>query len=317
MEGVYDRAGRFAVAGSAYFDLGVEEHDDAPRHGRSFGTRRLLAPGRRGRSEDTFAAAVFRVTDGFGNGTRGSISGGATGQYRFDLPNHFSGLVHVASYGARANVAGVLRRDDVDAGRIGFYDSYPDPSARSQSAMATRTQLGLTLDRTQDDGSHTSASVWAIFSTTQPLEFPYTEIARSSRWVGRGDLIEQSNQEVGAGTPDLRSARMKPGPGLHDSSVGVPRSSPTASSSQNLRKRRRTKPGTIAWKQTCAPRVGFRGVILGTTAICLRAVRVRILPYMTSTIAWELIPRSEETHTRLSPYGRRKRVGTAPSAERD
>jgi TonB family protein len=205
IEGVYDpEQGDFAVAGSANFDLGVEERGVQLKatYG-SFGTTRLLALwAPEGQSEDTFAAAVFRTSDGFGDKTRGATSGATTGQYRFQLPDGFTGLIHLSAYAGRANLAGVLRREDVDSKRVGFYDAYPDPSAQAQSAAATRTQLGLTIARTDDDGSHQSAEIWAVFSTFRS-RMNFTGYTQRSwvhpEWAGRGDLIEQSNQDLGLG----------------------------------------------------------------------------------------------------------------------
>lgn len=205
IEGVYDpEQGDFAVAGSVKFDLGVEERGlRAKMSLGSFGTARgvlLWAP--ESQSADTFAAAVVRTSDGFGDGTRGSISGGATGQYRFELPGDVSGLVHVAAYGGRAGIAGVVRRDDVDAGRIGFYDAYPDATARAQSASASRLQASITLERSDNDGSATSAGIWGMTANYRSrLNFTgYMQRGRQHpEWVGRGDLIEQSNQDVGFG----------------------------------------------------------------------------------------------------------------------
>ncbi|HRI64782.1 MAG TPA: TonB-dependent receptor [Polyangium sp.] len=205
IEGVYDPdQGDFSVAGSMRFDLGVEERGlRAKMSVGSFGTVRgvlLWAP--ETQSADTFAAAVVRTSDGFGDGTRGSISGGATGQYRFELPGDVSGLVHVAAYGGRAGIAGVVRRDDVYAGRIGFYDAYPDATARAQSALASRTQASVTLERSDNDGSATSAGIWAMAANYRSrLNFTgYMQRGRQHpEWVGRGDLIEQSNQDIGFG----------------------------------------------------------------------------------------------------------------------
>ena len=205
IEGVYDPdQGDFAVAGSALFDLGVEERGLLLKGTLgSFGTRRALALwAPEGQSEDTFGAAVVRTTDGFGDGTRGAVSGGAVGQYRVALPDDFSALLHVAAYGGRANLAGVVRRDDVDAGRVGFHDAYADPTARSQSAAATRTQIALTVDRTDDDGSQKAASIWtALSSFRSRMNFSgFTQRSNvQPEWVGRGDLIEQSNEDLGLG----------------------------------------------------------------------------------------------------------------------
>lgn len=205
IEGVYDPdQGDFSVAGSVRFDLGVEERGiRAKVSAGSFGTvRGLMMWAPESQSADTFAAAVVRTSDGFGEGTRGSISGAATGQYRFELPGEISALVHVGAYGGRAGIAGVLRRDDIISGRVGYYDAYPDPTARAQSASASRMQASLTLEHSNDDGSATSASIWGMVANYRSrLNFTgYMERGlQHPEWVGRGDLIEQSNQDVGFG----------------------------------------------------------------------------------------------------------------------
>jgi TonB family protein len=205
LEGVYDpHQGDFSVAGSADFDLGIEARGVrvTGSYG-SFDTKRLVAVwAPPGQSEETFGAAVVRTTDGFGDGVRGAVSGGAVGQYRFELPGDLSALVHASAYGARSNVAGVLRRDDIFARRVDFYDAYPDPTARSQSAAATRTQLAFTLQRAGDDGSESSLGIWSAYATFRSrLNFTgFTQRSRTQpAWAGRGDLIEQSNDDIGAG----------------------------------------------------------------------------------------------------------------------
>jgi iron complex outermembrane receptor protein len=218
IEGVYDpHQGDFAVAGSADYDLGVEERRSRVKlsYG-TFSTKRVVAIwAPEGQAEETFGAANFRTTDGFGDGTRGAISGGALGQYRLNLPYDVTALIHVGAYAARSGIAGVVRRDDVEAGRIGFYDAYPDPSARSQSAGTSRTQVGLSIDRPgSQDGSRTSASIWLYLASFR-ARTNFTGYTQRSRieptWVGRGDLIEQSNDDLGiGGSLSYRSARLKP-----------------------------------------------------------------------------------------------------------
>ena len=205
VEGVYDpHQADFAVAGSVEYELGVAERGAQIRLGSgSFGTRRLVAIWAPPRAADeTFGAATLRTTDGFGDGNRGAVSGGLLGQYRFALPANTVGLLHLGAYAARANVAGVLRRDDIEAGRVGFYDSYSDPSARAQSAGTSRSQIGLTVEHRGDEGDLTSAGVWLYQATFRSrLNFTgYTERSRvEPTWVGRGDLVEQSNEDLGIG----------------------------------------------------------------------------------------------------------------------
>ncbi|HZH04604.1 MAG TPA: TonB-dependent receptor, partial [Myxococcaceae bacterium] len=217
-EGVYDpRQGDFAVAGSIHFDLAVPERGTHVRSGfGSFGQyRQLLLWAPKDEAEETFGAFLFQRTQGFGQ-NRGSQVGSATGQLAFDGPAGFSGLLHVAAYGARANLAGVLRRDDVASGEVDFYGVYPNPSATAQSAAASRYQLAVTLERGTDEGARTHLSLWAMTANfRQRINFTgFLERSQyNPQWVGRGDLIEQSNQDFGLGArffQRTRRARLAP-----------------------------------------------------------------------------------------------------------
>lgn len=218
IEGVYDpRQGDFAVAGTAEYDLGIEERRSRVKlsYG-SFDTKRVIAIwAPQGQAEETFGAANFRTTDGFGDGTRGGTSGGAVGQYKLKLPYDVTALFHVSAYAARSNIAGVVRRDDVASGKVGFYDAYPDPSARAQSAGTSRTQLGVTIEKSPDaDGSRLSAAMWLYLASFR-ARTNFTGFTQRSRieptWVGRGDLIEQSNDDFGiGGGVSYRSGRLVP-----------------------------------------------------------------------------------------------------------
>jgi hypothetical protein len=203
-EGIYDpRQADFAVAGSVHFDLGVARRGVLLRTGYgSFGTVRALAMwAPHGEPQETFAAFTYRATDGFGQ-NRGSQSGGATAQYAFQGPAGFRGTAYVAGYGARASLAGVVRRDDVAQGRVDFYGTYPDPSANAQSALSTRIQAAVSLERRGDRGALTSLSAW-FARTDYRSRVNFTGFTQRSRirpdWVGRGDLIEQSNGDTGFG----------------------------------------------------------------------------------------------------------------------
>ncbi|MGZ3446465.1 MAG: TonB family protein, partial [Myxococcaceae bacterium] len=203
-EGVYDpRQGDFAVAGSADFDLGVAARGTTlSTSAGSFGTfRQLVLWAPEGQPEETFGAVAIRRSNGFG-ANRGSLSGTATGQYAFELPAGVHGLVHVAATGARAGLAGVLRLEDIESGRVGFYDSYPDPTANSQSAFSSRTQAALTLERASPDGARTSFAAWLLLADFR-LRENFTGYTQRSQqhpdWVGRGDLIEQENHDFALG----------------------------------------------------------------------------------------------------------------------
>ena len=203
-EGVYDpHQGDFAVAGSIDFDLGVERRGFQLRStGGSFGTFRQLALwAPRGQSDDTFAAAAVRRSSGFGM-NRGALSGTALGQFAFTGPGTLEGKLMVAAHAARAGTAGVLRSDDVEAGRVGFYDRYPDPSAGAQSASAARGQLALELTRRGDAGGRTLFAAHAALVDFHSRENFTGYLQRGMvmpDWVGRGDLIEQQNRDLGGG----------------------------------------------------------------------------------------------------------------------
>lgn len=204
MEGVYDpRQGDFAVAGSAHFELGMQERGYfASTTFGSFGRVRVFlgwAP--KGEDERTFAAAVFSRTDGFGQ-NRGAISGGGMGQYVFAIGS-WRAMFHAAAFGNRGNIAGVLRKDDIDSGRVDFYGSYPEPTANAMSALSARTQLALTLERPFDNGARAGMVLWVALTTFR-LRINFTGYMERSRvepsWVGRGDLNEQENQQLSIGT---------------------------------------------------------------------------------------------------------------------
>ena len=203
-EGVYDpRQGDFAVAGSIDFDLAVPRRGFLLRGaGGSFATFRQLALwAPRGQSDETFAAAAVRRTSGFGQ-NRGGLSGTAMGQFAFTGPAGLAGKVHVAAHAARAGIAGVLREDDLQAGRVDFYGTYADPSATAQSASAARGQLALELARDTGAGGRTTflahASLVDFHSRENFTGFTQRAMVMPA-WVGRGDLIEQQNRDAGGG----------------------------------------------------------------------------------------------------------------------
>ncbi len=215
-EGVSDpRQGDFAVAGSIHFDLAVPERGlhSKTSYG-SFGQfRQLLLWGPKDEPDETFGAFAFHRTDGFGQ-NRGGQSASAMGQLAFAGPLATSGLLHVAAAGARANLAGVIRRDDVQAGNVDFYGTYADPSAQSQSAFTNRYQAALTLEKANEEGDRSHASLWVSLTNFRG-RFNFTGYVERSRinpeWVGRGDLIEQGNRDLGLGATFFhRTPRLRP-----------------------------------------------------------------------------------------------------------
>lgn len=208
-EGVYDPSqGDFAVAGSVDFRLGMEERDRGIHSRTTYGSfntlRQLLLVAPRGMEPGTFGAVSYRRTDGFGQG-RASESGSAILSLAFgERPWH--ARVFAIAHGARAEIPGVVRADDVEAGRVGFYDRYDLPIAREQSALSMRFLLGATLQYRGDRGERAFATLWSSYDDFR-FQGSYTGYTQRSQampaWVGRGDLIEQRNETIGLG---LRAA---------------------------------------------------------------------------------------------------------------
>jgi hypothetical protein len=217
LEGPFDpRQGDAAIAGSASFDLGVVERGYRLRgtYG-SFRQRRLaavVAPPKE--DEETFAAFAWRETDGFGPGNRASSSGSTIGGYAVDLPGNYRMKLSASAYAARTAIPGVLRRDDFDAGRLGFDDSYP--SATGQSALATRAHVGVELERAGEEGARTAFSTWAAVTSLR-LRQNFTGASQplpsNPSMTGPGDLFESANDETAIGASALfHSRRYDPAP---------------------------------------------------------------------------------------------------------
>ncbi|MEO5731154.1 MAG: TonB family protein [Byssovorax sp.] len=126
LEGPFDpRQGNYAVAGSADYGLGLATRGLTAKYTTgSFGAHRMLFLwGPPGESEHTFAGVEIHKSDGFGqnrDGKRATVMGqyegrfGVAGTYRFG----------VSAYLNEYHQAGLLREDDLLAGRKGFYDTY-------------------------------------------------------------------------------------------------------------------------------------------------------------------------------------------------
>jgi iron complex outermembrane recepter protein len=212
LSGPFDpRQGDAAIAGSAYFDLGVDERGYRVKSSfGSFGQTRLVgiaAPA----SEDTetFSAVAVRGTRGFG-ARRQSRSGTALTQVGFDLGTRDHVRVLASAYGADASRPGVVRLDDVDAGRIGFYDAYPS-RAEGQGLRSSRLLVGLDLDHVAEGGGRLEVAPWAAFTDFRARQNFAGALETSQErpaLSGLGDLFETTNRETAAGL----SSRFRPLP---------------------------------------------------------------------------------------------------------
>lgn len=203
LQGPYDpRQGDAAIVGSAYFDIGVEERGYQLK--TSFGSfnqgRAVAIAAPRGEDAETFAAVAVRHSDGFG-ASRRSDSASAMAQYAVDISAVDRLKVTATAYGTNADLAGVVRRDDVNAKRIGFYDRYPS-LANGQGVGTTRVIVGLDYDHQTASGSHIEVAPWAMWTNfvarqnyTGNLEIGVQDPTR----YGLGDLYETKNREGAAG----------------------------------------------------------------------------------------------------------------------
>ncbi len=126
VEGPFDpRQGNYAVAGSADYELGLALRGLSAKYATgSFNTQRALVTwGPTGESTHTFAGAEIYSTDGFGQ-NRDAQRGSAMGQYEGRLGSSGSYRVIAQGYSTHFHSAGLIRQDDYQSGKIGFYDSY-------------------------------------------------------------------------------------------------------------------------------------------------------------------------------------------------
>jgi hypothetical protein len=207
LEGPYDpRQGDAAIVGSAYFDLGVAErgYQLKTTYG-SFGNARVVAIAAPADTDDeTFAAFALRSTNGFGQ-NRATQSSSANAQYALDLTPRDRLRFVATGYGTRAVLPGVVRQDDVDAGRVGYYDSYPTGPgfyAGGQSIQTDRVVLGASLSHASPRGGYVEIAPWVMWSDYRARQ-NYTGDLESSQidpmLSGLGDLFELTNRETAGG----------------------------------------------------------------------------------------------------------------------
>ena len=192
--------GNFAVAGSALYDLGLEEPGLSIRAtAGSFATRRLLLTWKPAGSRlHTFGGAEVFSSDGFG-ANRQSDRATAMGGYERALGQTGLWRVLVTSYATHYGSAGVLREDDVRSGRKGFFDTYD----RSQGGDSARHSAAFTLEDRLGDIRMTQ-SLFATLRDFRVRENPTGfRLDPQERWQSphgpRGDLIDQRSSTVTAG----------------------------------------------------------------------------------------------------------------------
>jgi len=200
LEGPFDpRQGNYAVAGSAEYHLGLAERGlFAKLSAGSYGTERtLLAYGPPGGSRGTFAAVQLYKTDGYGE-NRDGRSASVIAQYEGRAGDSLYRITAQA-YTASFHTAGVLRDDDFQAGRVGFFDTYDT----NQGEDASRYSLAAALESRAGDVTFAN-QVFAIYrplrlrenftgfllDVQEPQQQPHGQ---------RGDLIDLSVAETTIG----------------------------------------------------------------------------------------------------------------------
>jgi iron complex outermembrane recepter protein len=217
LEGPYDpRQGDSAIVGSAIFDLGVTERGNQVKatYG-SFNQARIVgiaAP--TDANDETFAAFSLRETQGFGQ-DRASQSASVNAQYGVDLTSNDHLRVLATAYAATGDLPGVVRQDDVSAGRIGYYDAYPyynsyypenctsaSCAKPAQGANTARVIVSTELDHATSGGSHLEIAPWVMWSDFLSRQ-NYTGNLFSSnlqpQLTSLGDLWQLTNVENAGG----------------------------------------------------------------------------------------------------------------------
>lgn len=201
LEGPFDpRQGNFAVAGSADYQLGLEERGLTVKgtYG-SFDTARLVMLwGPPGETSRTFGGVQLSRTSGFGQ-NRAAQNAKVMAQYEGRVSDTTSFRVGALAYGTSYKSAGLLRADDVVNGLVGFYDTY---DAR-QGGDALRAQVHFDLH------GHSGSLAWDstaffVFRSTRILEnftgfLEDTQLAQQAPHAQRGDLIDRDTSDFTAG----------------------------------------------------------------------------------------------------------------------
>lgn len=230
LQGPYDpRQGDAAIVGSALFDLAVPARGYRLKstYG-SFGQARVLAVAAPPEANDeTFAAFALRETQGFGQ-NRASKSASLNAQYGVDLTGADHLRVLATAYATQSELPGSVRQDDVNAGRIGYYDAYPHynsyypafctKASCAQPAQGVSTQrviIGAELDHVTTEGGRFAIAPWFMWTNFLSRQ-NYTGNLNSSNLqpelASLGDLWQLTNVETAAGaTARFRTSPLRVG----------------------------------------------------------------------------------------------------------
>ena len=209
VEGPFDpRQGNYAVAGSANYELGLAQRGFTAKFaGGSFGTQRLLLLwGPAGEGKGTLAGVEVFKTDGYGQ-NRDSQRATAMGQYEGRLGTEGSYRVLASAYATHYHAAGIIRQDDYQNGRIGFYDSYAASSyahqAIAEGGDSSRYSLSADLESRAADTT-LSQQLFLTYRSMRLLEnftgfLLDVQEPLQSVHTQRGDMLDLSVKEATIG----------------------------------------------------------------------------------------------------------------------
>jgi iron complex outermembrane receptor protein len=198
LEGPFDpRQGNYAVAGSADYDLGLDRRGLTAKYTRgSYGAERLLLTwGPPSENVHTFGSAEIFKTDGFGQ-NRDARRASAMGQYEGQLGRAGWWRIGAVAFATEYHSAGLLREDDVDAGRKGFFDTYDfgqgGSGTRFHVTGNVESRSGSTILHQQVFAIHRSMRVRENFTgflldSQEAIQSPHGQ---------RGDLIDLDMTET-------------------------------------------------------------------------------------------------------------------------
>ncbi|WP_370644236.1 TonB-dependent receptor [Myxococcus sp. RHSTA-1-4] len=190
-EGSYRASqGDFAVAGTVRMNLGVAEpgvHLTGTLG--QYGQRRLVATVRPGDDESTFAAVELGEGRGYG-AQRGYGRAALLAQATTKVSDGLTVRALGGSYVTRFDSPGVVREDDLLAGRSTFFS----PSTGRQGGTVSRHQLLLGVELPRTGKGRTKLEVFGIRSDLR-LRNNFT----GYRVDARGDGLEQTNDSTTVG----------------------------------------------------------------------------------------------------------------------
>jgi iron complex outermembrane receptor protein len=209
VEGPFDpRQGNYAVAGSADYELGLVERGVTLKYTYgTFNTHRAVALwGPAGESVHTFGGAELRTSDGFGQ-NRGSKTATAMGQFEGNIGETGTYRLAATAYAVDYRSAGLLRADDVLAGRKGFFDTYDT----GQGGAASRFSFSADIEG-RAGGASLYQQVFLIQRGMRLREnftgfLSDTQTALQKPHGQRGDLFDLSVNETTFGARGHASLR--------------------------------------------------------------------------------------------------------------